>query len=170
VDKKVFRQTDDFYYSLNATDIIDLLTYKELELGILTLFAMSLYQLKDHSKTNKVGFLNPMMITADACFQLKFATMDYLTQSLTGYDFYLAPFLQGRHYVLLIICPKDGKGFILNLQKDAQTNENCYRLAGLVNSFPWKIRLCALDTKEFDRDLLDLGLQYGDKVKNSKFD
>ena len=40
VDKKVFCQTDDFYYSLNATGIIELLTYKELELGILTLFAM----------------------------------------------------------------------------------------------------------------------------------
>nr|GFC15755.1 ulp1 protease family, C-terminal catalytic domain-containing protein [Tanacetum cinerariifolium] len=30
--------------------------------------------------------------------------------------------------------PKDGRGFILNPQKDLQTNENCYRLAGLVDS------------------------------------
>ncbi|GJR47616.1 ulp1 protease family, C-terminal catalytic domain-containing protein [Tanacetum coccineum] len=134
VNKKVFRQTDEFYFALNATDIIELLTYTELELGILTLFEMSLYQLKDHSSTNKVGFLNPMMITADLCFHEKFATMDYLAQSLTCYEFYLAPFLQGRHYVLLIICPKDGRGFILNPQKDSQTNENCYRLAGLVDS------------------------------------
>ncbi|GJX62426.1 ulp1 protease family, C-terminal catalytic domain-containing protein [Tanacetum coccineum] len=134
VNKKVFGQTDEFYFALNATDIIELLTYTELELGILTLFEMSLYQLKDHSSTNKVGFLNPMMITADLCFHEKFATMDYLAQSLTCYEFYLAPFLQGRHYVLLIICPKDGRGFILNPQKDSQTNENCYRLAGLVDS------------------------------------
>ncbi|GKD73228.1 hypothetical protein Tco_1331510, partial [Tanacetum coccineum] len=95
VNKKVFRQTDEFYFALNATDIIELLTYTELELGILTLFEMSLYQLKDHSSTNKVGFLNPMMITADLCFHEKFATMDYLAQSLTCYEFYLAPFLQG---------------------------------------------------------------------------
>nr|GEV53181.1 ulp1 protease family, C-terminal catalytic domain-containing protein [Tanacetum cinerariifolium] len=134
VNKKVFCQTDEFYFTLNATDIIELLTYTELELGILTLFEMSLYQLKDHSSTNKVGFLNPMMITADLCFHEKFATVDYLAQSLTCYEYYLAPFLQGRHYVLLIICPKDGRGFILNLQKDSQTNENCYRLAGLVDS------------------------------------
>nr|GFC57070.1 ulp1 protease family, C-terminal catalytic domain-containing protein [Tanacetum cinerariifolium] len=39
-----------------------------------------------------------------------------------------------RHYVLLIICPKDGRGFILNPQKDSQTNENYYRLDGLVDS------------------------------------
>nr|GEW05857.1 ulp1 protease family, C-terminal catalytic domain-containing protein [Tanacetum cinerariifolium] len=79
VNKKVFRQTDEFYFVLNATDIIELLTYTELELGILTLFEI-------------------------------------------------------RHYVLLIICPKDGRGFILNPQKDSQTNENCYRLARLVDS------------------------------------
>nr|GEY80141.1 ulp1 protease family, C-terminal catalytic domain-containing protein [Tanacetum cinerariifolium] len=120
VNKKVFGQTNEFYFALNATDIIELLTYTKLELGILTLFEMSLYQLKDHSSPNKVGFLNPMMITADLCFHEKFATMDYLAQSLTCYEFYLAPFLQGRHYVLLIICPKDGRGFILNLQKDSQ--------------------------------------------------
>nr|GEV95362.1 ulp1 protease family, C-terminal catalytic domain-containing protein [Tanacetum cinerariifolium] len=74
---------------------------------------------RNHSSTNKVGFLNPMMITADLCFHEKFATIDYLAQSLTCYEFYLAPFLQGRHYVLLIICPKDGRGFILNPQKDS---------------------------------------------------
>nr|GEV11050.1 hypothetical protein [Tanacetum cinerariifolium] len=58
VNKKVFRQTNEFYFALNAMDIIELLTYTELELGILTLFEMSLYQLKDHSSTNKseVGF------------------------------------------------------------------------------------------------------------------
>nr|GEU99007.1 ulp1 protease family, C-terminal catalytic domain-containing protein [Tanacetum cinerariifolium] len=71
----------------------------------------------------------------DLCFHEKFATMDYLAQSLTCYEFYLAPFLQGRHYVLLIICLKDGRGVILNPQKDSQMNENCYRLAGLVDSF-----------------------------------
>nr|GEY13356.1 ulp1 protease family, C-terminal catalytic domain-containing protein [Tanacetum cinerariifolium] len=51
----VFCQTDEFYFALNATDIIELLTYTELELGILTLFEMSLYQLKDHSSTNKLN-------------------------------------------------------------------------------------------------------------------
>nr|GEW67298.1 ulp1 protease family, C-terminal catalytic domain-containing protein [Tanacetum cinerariifolium] len=110
----------DGYNKWMSPDIIELLTYTELELGILTLFEMSLYQLKDHSSTNKVGFLNPMMITADLCFHEKFATMDYLAQSLTSYEFYLAPFPQGRHYVLLIICPKDGRGFILNPQKDSK--------------------------------------------------
>nr|GEY24182.1 putative ribonuclease H-like domain-containing protein [Tanacetum cinerariifolium] len=70
----------------------------------------------------------------DLCFHEKFATMDYLAQSLTCYEFYLASFLQGWHYVLLIIFPKDGRGFILNPQKNPQTNENCYRLAGLVDS------------------------------------
>ncbi|GJZ22400.1 hypothetical protein Tco_0559439 [Tanacetum coccineum] len=35
------------------------------------------------------------MITADSCFYEKWATIDYLTQSLMGYEFYLAPYLQG---------------------------------------------------------------------------
>ncbi|GJS34475.1 ulp1 protease family, C-terminal catalytic domain-containing protein [Tanacetum coccineum] len=83
---------------------------------------------------NKVGFLNPGMITADSCFYEKWATIDYLTQSLTGYEFYLAPYLQGCHYVLFIICPKHGMGFILNSSKGSNMNEQCYRLAGLVKS------------------------------------
>ncbi|GJT63701.1 hypothetical protein Tco_1015181 [Tanacetum coccineum] len=123
-----------FYWAINATDIIELLTNKELECGILTLFEMSLYHLKGHSSQNKVGFLNPGMITTDSCFYEKWATIDYLTQSLTGYDFYLAPYLQGRHYVLFIICPKHGMGFILNSSKGSNTNEQSYRLAGLVES------------------------------------
>ncbi|GJW60786.1 ulp1 protease family, C-terminal catalytic domain-containing protein [Tanacetum coccineum] len=134
VNKKVFRQSDESYFAINATDIIELLTYEELECGILTLFSMSLYQLKGHSSQNKVGFLNPGVITADSCFYEKSATIDYLTQSLTGYDFYLAPYLQGRHYVLLIICPKHGRGFVLNPSKGSNKNEQSYRLAGLVES------------------------------------
>ncbi|GJW94658.1 ulp1 protease family, C-terminal catalytic domain-containing protein [Tanacetum coccineum] len=134
VNKKVFRQSDESYFAINATDIIELLTYQELECGIVTLFEMSLYHLKGHSSQNKVGFLNPGMITADSCFYEKWATIDYLTQSLTGYEFYLAPYLQGRHYVLFIICPKHGMGFILNSSKGSNTNEQCYRLAGLVES------------------------------------
>ncbi|GJT52691.1 putative reverse transcriptase domain-containing protein [Tanacetum coccineum] len=51
----------------------------------------SLYHLKGHSSHNKVGFLNPGMIIADSCFYKKWA----LLNSMTGYEFYLAPYLQG---------------------------------------------------------------------------
>ncbi|GJU48687.1 ulp1 protease family, C-terminal catalytic domain-containing protein [Tanacetum coccineum] len=40
VNKKVFHQSDESYFAINATDIIELLTYKELECGIVTLFEM----------------------------------------------------------------------------------------------------------------------------------
>ena len=40
VDKEVFRQVDESYFSINATDVIELLTNQELECGILTLFEM----------------------------------------------------------------------------------------------------------------------------------
>ncbi|GKA65195.1 hypothetical protein Tco_0764902 [Tanacetum coccineum] len=100
VNKEVFRQADESYFAINATDIIELLTNQELECGILTLFEMSLYHLKGHSSQNKVGFLNPGMITADLCFYEKWETIDYITQSLTGYEFYLAPYLQGYHGVM----------------------------------------------------------------------
>nr|GEU30037.1 ulp1 protease family, C-terminal catalytic domain-containing protein [Tanacetum cinerariifolium] len=134
VNKKVFHQYDESYFTINATDIIELLTYQELECGIMTLFEMSLYHLKGHSSQNKVGFLNHGMITTDSCFYEKWATKDYLTQSLTSYEFYLAPYLQGRHYVLFTICPKHRMGFILNSSKGSITNEQCYRLVGLVDS------------------------------------
>ncbi|GJW55249.1 hypothetical protein Tco_0099334 [Tanacetum coccineum] len=71
VNKEVFRQADKSYFAINATDIIKLLTNKELECGILTISEMSLYHLKGHSSQNKVGFLNPGMITADSCFYEK---------------------------------------------------------------------------------------------------
>ncbi|GKC07057.1 ulp1 protease family, C-terminal catalytic domain-containing protein [Tanacetum coccineum] len=130
VNKEVFRQADESYFAINATYIIELLTDQELECGILTLFEMSPYHLKVHSSQNKVGFLNPELITADSCFYEKWATIDYLTQSLMGYEFYLAP----CHYVLFIICPKHGMGFILNSSKGSNMNEQCYRLTGLVES------------------------------------
>ncbi|GJY50505.1 ulp1 protease family, C-terminal catalytic domain-containing protein [Tanacetum coccineum] len=69
VNKKVFRQSDESYFAINATDIIELLTYKELECGIVTLFEI-------------------------------------------------------HHYVLFIICPKHGMGFILNSSKGSNMNEN----------------------------------------------
>lgn len=40
VNKNVFRQADEYHFAINATDIIDLLTYKELECGVMTLFEM----------------------------------------------------------------------------------------------------------------------------------
>nr|GFA41003.1 ulp1 protease family, C-terminal catalytic domain-containing protein [Tanacetum cinerariifolium] len=40
VNKKVFRQSEESYFAINATDIIKLLTHKELECGIMTLFEM----------------------------------------------------------------------------------------------------------------------------------
>nr|GEV40326.1 ulp1 protease family, C-terminal catalytic domain-containing protein [Tanacetum cinerariifolium] len=97
--QRVFCQTDEFYFALNATNIIEFLTYIELELGILTLFEI-------------------------------------------------------RHYVLHIICLKDGRGFILNPQKDSQTNENCYRLAGLmdavVGSLKWDFPLVNRQPKDWE--------------------
>ncbi|GJZ99959.1 hypothetical protein Tco_0672510 [Tanacetum coccineum] len=38
LEDEVFRQSDESYFAINATDIIELLTYKELECGIVTLF------------------------------------------------------------------------------------------------------------------------------------
>nr|GEX57363.1 ulp1 protease family, C-terminal catalytic domain-containing protein [Tanacetum cinerariifolium] len=71
VNKEVFHQVDESYFAINATDIIELLTDQELKCGILTLFEMSMHHLKGHSSQNKVGFLNPVMITADSCFYEK---------------------------------------------------------------------------------------------------
>lgn len=39
VNQKVFSATEEFYFSINATDIIELLTNKQLDIGILTLFS-----------------------------------------------------------------------------------------------------------------------------------
>ncbi|GJV95926.1 retrotransposon protein, putative, ty1-copia subclass [Tanacetum coccineum] len=97
--------------------------------------AESLYQLKGRSQQNKVGFLHPEMITPDVYGADKGVTLDYLARALEGYEFYVTPYLQGAHYVLFIICPKHGRGFILDSQKESvfHTEDN-YRLAGLVDS------------------------------------
>lgn len=50
---------------------------------------------------NKVGFLHPGMITSDTCLYEKRATIDYLSRALVGYEFYLAPYLQGYHILHL---------------------------------------------------------------------
>nr|GEU29528.1 reverse transcriptase domain-containing protein [Tanacetum cinerariifolium] len=45
-NKEVFRQADESYFAINATDIIELLTDQELKCGILTLFEMVISSLK----------------------------------------------------------------------------------------------------------------------------
>lgn len=40
VDKEIFRQAGNSFFQINATDIIELLSYQELETGILTQFEM----------------------------------------------------------------------------------------------------------------------------------
>ncbi|GJU27356.1 ulp1 protease family, C-terminal catalytic domain-containing protein [Tanacetum coccineum] len=102
VDKEVFQQAEDSYFAINPTDIIELLTNKKLELGILTCFEMSLHKLKGRSQQNKVGFLHHEMITPDVYGADKGVTLDYLARALEGYEFYVAPYLQGAHYVLFI--------------------------------------------------------------------
>nr|GEV40746.1 ribonuclease H-like domain-containing protein [Tanacetum cinerariifolium] len=59
-EREVFHQPDEFYFAINATDIIGLLTEQELKCGILTLFEMSLYHLKGHSSQNKIQWRNAM--------------------------------------------------------------------------------------------------------------
>ncbi|GJS11042.1 hypothetical protein Tco_0367838 [Tanacetum coccineum] len=56
VDKEAFRQAENSYFAINPTDIIELLTNKNLKLGILTFFEMSLYQLQGRSQQNKIKF------------------------------------------------------------------------------------------------------------------
>ncbi|GJX46863.1 hypothetical protein Tco_0272053, partial [Tanacetum coccineum] len=46
VNKKVFFQSGESYFAINATHIIELLAYKELECGIVTLFEMVVGSLK----------------------------------------------------------------------------------------------------------------------------
>ncbi|GKC36247.1 ulp1 protease family, C-terminal catalytic domain-containing protein [Tanacetum coccineum] len=90
---------------------------------------------RGRSQQNKVGFLHPEMITPDVYGADKGVTLDYLARALEGYEFYVTPYLQGAHYVLFIIWPKHGRGFILDSQKESvfHTEDN-YRLAGLVDS------------------------------------
>ena len=68
----------------------------------------SLYQLKGRSQQNKVGFLHPELITPDVYGANRGATLDYLARALEGYEFYVAPYLQGYHALLflflLLIC------------------------------------------------------------------
>ncbi|GKE68379.1 ulp1 protease family, C-terminal catalytic domain-containing protein, partial [Tanacetum coccineum] len=133
VDKEVSRQDDESCFAINARDIIELLTGQQLEYGIVTLYEMSLYYLMRRlPHYNKVVFLNPGLIEAETCPNEKGATIRCLTRALKGYEFYLAPYLQSRHYVLFIICPEHGRGFILDSSRDPSDKEESFRLVKLV--------------------------------------
>ncbi|PWA86111.1 ulp1 protease family, C-terminal catalytic domain-containing protein [Artemisia annua] len=101
------------------------------ELDMEKLQQMSLYLLKAASsnQNNKTGFLNPEVITADTRMDTDTEVVIYLTEALNcGYDFFVAPYLQSGHHDLLIICPKHGKGFILDSYKwkEKRTKKDYY--------------------------------------------
>nr|GEU72686.1 ribonuclease H-like domain, reverse transcriptase, RNA-dependent DNA polymerase [Tanacetum cinerariifolium] len=90
VNKKVFRQSDESYFAINATGIIELLTYKEPECGIVTLFEMSLYHHKGHSLQNKVvGSLKwefPLVIRQPVNWECGYYVMKWMHDFVLKYQ------------------------------------------------------------------------------------
>ncbi|PWA73087.1 ulp1 protease family, C-terminal catalytic domain-containing protein [Artemisia annua] len=175
--KEIFRDADDFTLPINPIDIIELLTAEKLGTNILTLFLRSLYILKENSpnRNNKTGFLNPEMITADTHMDTDINVEIYLTEALkcetSGYDFFVAPYLQSGHHVLLIICPKHGRGFILDSYKweKKRTKETYYlvkQVERAVGHLSWELLVVNLQEDTWEcgfyvmKWVLDFVLKY----------
>ncbi|GJS88485.1 hypothetical protein Tco_0771121 [Tanacetum coccineum] len=170
--KEIFQDAHDFTLPINTTDIIELLAGDKLGTNILTLFSSisndgssviadsvlllllirwSLYLLKATSpnQNNRTGFLNPEVITADTHMDTDINVIIYLTEALKGYDFFVAPYLHNGHHVLLIICPKHGRGFILDSfkWKEKKTKEDYYlvsQVERVVGPLSWELPIVNL--------------------------
>ncbi|GJZ99266.1 hypothetical protein Tco_0671817 [Tanacetum coccineum] len=150
--KEIFRDAHDFTLPINTTDIIELLAGDKLGTNILTLFSSIS---NDGSSVigdsvllllliRWTGFLNPEVITADTHMDTDINVIIYLTEALKGYDFFVAPYLHNGHHVLLIICPKHGRGFILDSfkWKEKKTKEDYYlvnQVERVVGPLSWEL-------------------------------
>ncbi|GJQ89458.1 ulp1 protease family, C-terminal catalytic domain-containing protein [Tanacetum coccineum] len=110
---------------------------------------VTIYLFMETSPNNKTGFLNPEVITPDTHMDTDIDVGIYLTKALKGYEFFVAPYLQNGHHVVLIVCPNHGRGFILDSFKweKKRTKEDYYlvkQVERVVGRLCWELPIVNL--------------------------
>ncbi|GKB14914.1 ulp1 protease family, C-terminal catalytic domain-containing protein [Tanacetum coccineum] len=136
VEPRVFGESKSFQFFVPPHDRLLLFTNGWLNSSIITLFATSIHKILQQVKTqsNKCGFLNPYTIQDSVCMFDSLVVKNYLLQAMDSSHhklFYLAPYVESKHWNLFIIVPQQNTGFILDSDMEGK-NEESYKFTNVV--------------------------------------
>ncbi|KAK1417965.1 hypothetical protein QVD17_27101 [Tagetes erecta] len=134
---------------LEFEGVIQCLSNGMLDCGFIHWFEMYLYELSSNRSSSKCAFLNPMLIRDYDCINFPKNVQKhllYVSRLHNAKSYILAPFLVGPHYVLVIISPKQKRGYILDSLKGTK-NEKSYPFSKVVEdsfegNFTWAMVNC----------------------------
>ncbi|GJY31183.1 ulp1 protease family, C-terminal catalytic domain-containing protein, partial [Tanacetum coccineum] len=150
VEPRVFGESKSFQFFVPPHDRMLLFTNGWLNSSIITLFATSIHKILQQVKTqsNKCGFLNPYTIQDSVCMFDSLLVKNYILQAMDSSQhklFYLAPYVESKHWNLFIIVPQQNTGFILDSDMEGK-NEESYKFTNVVQqafgNMKWNLVEC----------------------------
>ncbi|CAH1422032.1 unnamed protein product [Lactuca virosa] len=115
-------------FSVTSEEYFRLLRKQTTDASILTAWQLILHSMV-RTRMNKCAFLNPYNILGEACQKNPEGVVRYLVDSIRlhhGKLFLVAPYLQNKHWVLLVISFRNRIVYILDSLKDRIENSADY--------------------------------------------
>nr|KAJ0188677.1 hypothetical protein LSAT_V11C900497040 [Lactuca sativa] len=129
-DSGIF-QVWTYHFSVTHEDYFRLLRKQTTDLPIITTWHMILHSMV-RTCVNKCAFLNPYKIPGEACQKYPEGVASYLVDAMRlhhGKLFLIAPYLQNKHWVLLVTCPRNRTVYVLDsLKKSVEKPVDTYCL------------------------------------------
>ncbi|XP_052623355.1 uncharacterized protein LOC111876917 [Lactuca sativa] len=107
-------------FSVTCEEYFRLLRKQTIDASIITAWQLILHSMV-RTRMNKCAFLNPYNILGEACQKNPEGVVSYLVDSIRlhhGKLFLIAPYLQNKHWVLLVISFRNRVVYILDSLKD----------------------------------------------------
>ncbi|CAI9284343.1 unnamed protein product [Lactuca saligna] len=103
-------------------EILRLLNKQWLDISVITWFQIMLHSMLETRGGNKVNicaFISPSETQATICESNGEGVVSYIVDAMCFHkdkQFFVSPYWQGLHWMLLVICPNQGTGYILDSQ------------------------------------------------------
>ncbi|XP_052624656.1 uncharacterized protein LOC111917613 isoform X2 [Lactuca sativa] len=114
---------------ISSVAIMEMLNKEQLDISCILWYQIMLHSLMLVSRMdNKCGFINPQCITSTRCEYDDRGETDHVINDLVDMmnfheekQFFLAPYWERRHWMLIVICPHQYKSYILDSARQTKT-------------------------------------------------
>ncbi|XP_052624365.1 uncharacterized protein LOC111905199 isoform X2 [Lactuca sativa] len=114
---------------ISSVAIMEMLKKEQLDISCILWYQIMLHSLMLVSRMdNKCGFINPQCITFTRCEYDDRDEIDYVINDLVDVmnfheekQFFLAPYWERKHWMLIVICPHQYKSYILDSARGTKT-------------------------------------------------
>ncbi|KAK9049567.1 hypothetical protein SSX86_031464 [Deinandra increscens subsp. villosa] len=124
-----------------------------LDVTVLHWFAMHFFE----SSNSRCAFFNPQLINAPLCKRNRAGVGKHIQDIYTLHSekmFFIAPYLVGKHWSLLIVCPTYKSGYIIDSKRTGK-NKNSYLLVSILEEvfrvrFNWHVVKCKQQSSSWE--------------------